>query len=82
MLSVLLLSLQQTTFDTEPSYSYDAEDAAYSPQQAEAGQPAFEFMERESDWGLPQHARSSSAGETHASPNSWTLSQDFFCRVP
>ena len=54
--------MQHTTFDTEPSYSYDEEPSGYSPQRAEADQPAFEFMERESDWEVPQHGRTSSAG--------------------
>ena len=56
------LSLPQTTFDTEPSYSYEEEHSEYLPQHPEAEQPAFKFMERESDWELPQHARNSSTG--------------------
>ena len=61
-LSTLLCPLQHTTFDTEPSYSYDEEPSGYSPQRGESEQPAFEFMERESDWEVPQHGRTSSAG--------------------
>ncbi len=65
MLTNVLCSLQHTTFDTEPSYSLEEEHSGYSPQHAEAEQPAFEFMERESDWELPKHTRSSSAGMLH-----------------
>ena len=69
MLTNVPWSLQHTTFDTEPSYSLEEEHSGYSPQRAEAEQPAFEFMERESDWELPQHARSSSAGMLHFARN-------------
>ncbi len=48
ILTPLGCHVQHTTFDTEPSYSYDEEPSGYSPQRAEAEQPAFEFMERES----------------------------------
>ena len=57
-----VLPLQQTTFDTEPSYSYEEEHSEFPLQLPQAEQPAFEFMERESDWEHPQHARNSSAG--------------------